>query len=262
MKSNPKVLVASATYKGMGYCDDEFLKSVKNFKGDYDILIVEKSEDSDYFNELRKIEGVEVLKYDSDEKDKLIRVIESRNMIIEHALKNNYDYILMLDSDVIAPENIIEELLDCEKEIVSGWYVNYAVVDGVKKIIPAVWLEVSEKEFEEMKRQVNFPDFVKSHEDLRRRIEDEEIKSRKVIKVLIPAGGYMMLSRKVFEKIKYNLIDTSNWGDIKTSDEIGFVLKAMQAGFESWCNTRVKCEHLIEGKFEKRGKFYNHPIYE
>ena len=124
---NPKILVASPTYKGMKYCIDKFIKQIKNLTSpDYDILIVDNSEDDAFFNELKKYQ-IKVIK-DNCQKEKIHKLINSRNIIIDYALKNNYDYIFMMDCDVIPPENIIEELLKCNKDIVSGLYFNYFMV--------------------------------------------------------------------------------------------------------------------------------------
>ncbi len=51
----------------------------------------------------------------------------------------------MLDSDVIPPKNIIQELLDCNKDLVSGLYYNYFISDGETKYLPVAWTEFNRK---------------------------------------------------------------------------------------------------------------------
>ena len=36
-----------------------------------------------------------------------------------------------------------------------------------------------------------------------------------------------------------------------TGDDIYFVDKARELGYEPYCNTKVKCKHLVLGKYEK-----------
>ena len=72
----------------------------------------------------------------------------------------------MMDSDVITPSNIIKELLKSNKDIISGIYYNYFIIDGVQKYRPVVWCHITPKEFEEMRKKVRFPPIVKSHKDI------------------------------------------------------------------------------------------------
>ena len=63
------------------------------------------------------------------------------------------------------------------------------------------------------------------------------------------------------QKIKYGLFNIKDiYGKdtpLKTSDDIFFIQKAKEAGFQPYCYTKVKCEHLINGKFN--GEM--HPAY-
>jgi GT2 family glycosyltransferase len=257
----PKVLVASPTYEGMKYCHEKFFKRIKSLDyPKYDILIVDNSESEEYFNQLMK-EGVLLIRDNTKEKDKMIRLINSRNKIIDFAVNNNYDYILMLDSDVMPPKNIIQELLNCKKDIVSGIYYNYFIVSGKTQWLPVAWKEITEKEFEVMTKQVNFPSFIKSHLDIKRHLTEEEVNTNNLLEVLVPSAGCMLISKKVFSKIKYGLIDTKNLG-LKTTDDIFFILEARKKGFASYCCTKIKCEHIVLDKFKVEEGFYKHPIYD
>ncbi len=266
IKQNPKILIASPTYKGMKYCQDEFFKAIKNLTyNSYDILIIENSEDNEFFNELKQQKGIILIKDNTAEKNKMLRLISSRNKIINYALENNYDYILMMDSDVIPPKNIIEKLLKCNKDIISGWYLNYFMVSGKSKLLPVVWMPITKKEFEDMKKKVNFPPSVESHLDLKRHLTNEEAESRRLLKVLFPSAGCMLISKKVIENktIRYSLLDTQRFGDIHTTDDIYFITKAREQGFDSYCCTKLKCDHLLAGKFRRDAEgAYIHPIYD
>ena len=166
----------------------------------------------------------------------------------------------MLDSDVLIPKNIIEELLLCEKDIVSGLYFNYFMDNGETKILPVAWMAITEREFEILKKKHTFPEFIKSHEDIRRNLTKQEIDSNQLIQVLIPSMGCVLLSRKVFSMVRYKIIDTTKFDNLPTTDDISFVLEAKKAGFESYCYTKVKCTHMLENKFEKDSQGnYMHP---
>tara|TARA_Y100000310_G_scaffold343385_1_gene450766 strand:+ start:3053 stop:3853 length:801 start_codon:yes stop_codon:yes gene_type:complete len=264
---NQKILVASPTYKGMQYCQEQFLERITNLDYDnYDVLIVDNSKDDSNFNILKqnkKIKVINVIRDSSDEKNKMLKLINSRNLILNYAIKNNYDYILMMDSDVIPLKNILQELLKSNKDIVSGLYYNYFISDGKTKYLPVAWTELTNEEFNEIKQKIKLPDFVKSKEDLRARLTEQEAQSNKLIQVAIPSAGCMLISRNVFSKIKYEMINTNEMNNIKTTDDVGFILQAKKQGFKIYCNTKIKCEHLIKGKFRKNEQGINyHPIYE
>jgi len=246
------VLVASPVFEGMKYCFEEFLESVKNLDfPDYDVLIVDNSRTNYFFNELRG-KGVNVIKDEtSDEKNKL-RLISSRNKIIDYAIEKGYDYILMMDSDVIAPKTILKDLLTSGKEIISGLYYNDFKIDGLIQKSPVCWCHVTPKEFEEIKSGVGLPPFVKSCNNLRRHLTKEEADSNKIVRVKIPSAGCMLIKRNVFEQIRYGLLDVP--GNLSTGDDIYFCTKAEEKGFEIYCDTSIKCEHLVKGKFKRDEK--------
>ena len=256
-----KVLVASPTYDGMRYCKEKFLARMKELTyPNHDILIVDNSENNDFFDELNKESGMILMKDYCKEKKGILRIISSRNMIIDYALKNNYDYILMMDFDVIPPKNVIEALLVCGKDIVSGLYSTYFMTDGKLKVLPVAFMPLTVEEFEEVRQKSKLPESVKSHLDLRRHMLPEEMESGKLLEVLYPSAGCMLISRKVFEneKVRYGLLDV----DAITSDDIYFITKAREAGFQSFCFTRVKCSHLVSGKYKKNSEGnLEHPAY-
>jgi len=256
MENLPKVLVACPTYNGMQYCLEKFIKAIKEIKyGNYDILIVDNSEGEDYFNKLKEMAGICCLRDNTSEKNPRKKIVDSRNKIISYAISNNYDYILMMDQDVIPPREIITELLKDNLPLVSGLYFNYFMSSGKLKILPVAWACITPEEFEEIKRKVKLPPLVKSNTDLRRHLTPEEVASNKTLEVLIPSAGCLLIKKEVFERVKYNLLNLQELGftdnTVKTTDDIGFVLNAEKMGFKSYCNTRIRCEHLVTEKYQK-----------
>lgn len=56
LENMPKVLVASPTFDKMSYCEEEFFNAIKSLSyPNYDILIVDNSDEDEYFNHLQKI---------------------------------------------------------------------------------------------------------------------------------------------------------------------------------------------------------------
>lgn len=253
-----KVLVGAPVYDGMEYCLNQFIESIKNFSyKNYEILLVDNSDGDELFNKL-KSQGINIIKDKNPEEIKVRRVVSSRNIILSYALENNFDYVLMMDSDVIAPNNIIEELLSCNKDIVSGLYSAYFTVNGKTKLLPGAWALLTEDEFKEVKENYNLPEHIKSRFDMPRHITKEEADSNSLMEVFMPSAGCMLISRKVFEKVKYDSIEED--GKIKKADDLVFIDEARKAGFEAFCYTKIKCEHLLKGKYslDKEGNLV-HP---
>ena len=47
---------------------------------------------------------------------------KARNQIAKNAMAGNYDYVLMVDSDIQLPQDTLINLLECESDIALGWY--------------------------------------------------------------------------------------------------------------------------------------------
>ena len=46
----------------------------------------------------------------------------ARNEIAKLATRHDFDYVLMVDSDVSVPKDALLKLLECETDIALGWY--------------------------------------------------------------------------------------------------------------------------------------------
>jgi len=242
-----KILVAAPTFEGMKYCHDRFFNRILNLSyKNYDILIVDNSKTEEYFQELKKIPNITAIHDKTTEEKSIFRLISSRNLILEYGIKNNYSHILMLDSDVIPPIDVIEELLQSDKDIVSGIYSSFFNIAGKTKLMPVAWKYLTEEEFIEMKRNYDVNPGLKRF-DLRRYLTEEEINSDKLHEVAMPSAGCMLIKRQVFEKVRYGKENPKSF----TGDDIHFIEKAKEFGFLPYCNTKVKCEHLIVEKYKK-----------
>ena len=187
-----KILVASPIYDKMEYCFSYFLESINSISYPHDILLVENSKDDKFYEKIK--DQVNVIK-DNSEGTNLQKVVHSRNLILDYALKNNYDYVLMLDSDVLVPKDIIEKLLNHKKDIVSGLYYNYFN----EKLLPVAWTLFTEQEFQELKNKYHIS---QPRLEIRRHLTQEEASSNKLIEVLYPSAGCMLISRKVFDEAR------------------------------------------------------------
>ena len=255
----PRVLVASPVFDGMEYCIGDFLNRIRSLSyKNYDIFLVDNSETKDFAKKLKNSYGINTLHLLLKNMTNMKKIVRCRNRIFTYAVENSYDYVLMMDSDVIPPTDIIERLLAYKKDIVSGLYYGVFNVDRKQKIQPVAWKCLNEEEWEEVKGQL-MSNAVKRREDIRRNLTEEEIESGELQEVIIPSAGCMLVGRDVFSRFKYGILDVP--GKFNTGDDIYFCRKAREAGIKLYCDPSVKCEHLIEGKFRKENGEWVHPLH-
>jgi len=164
--------------------------------------------------------------------------------------KLDYDYQLWIDSDIVFDTNKFWQLCDMaipadavsedgtvddtkKKKIVSGWY---CTEDG-KTTSVAHWLD--EDDFRKNGGVMN-------HETI------ESISKRKKPFTVDYAGfGWLMIEKGVFEdeKIKYpwfapkmQVFESGSVQDM-CGEDVSFCLDAMDAGFEIWCDPRIRVGH-------------------
>ena len=222
----PKVLLGGPVSDHHDYCYEEFLKAVKSLTyPNLDILFVDNSKNEDFYNKIKKDLPTTRIEYNENVK---VRLVESRNLAREKVLKEGYDYLFCLDQDVIPPNNIIEMLIELNKEITSGVYYNeFTKYNPTTKTIekrklPIAWV---------LNREGNA--LVPIREDI--------MNSGKVIKVRTIGTGCILIHRNVLEKIKFRYQN-----DKDGMDDVFFCTDAVNLGYEIFVDTKIKCEHLYE----------------
>ncbi|MEK6936679.1 MAG: glycosyltransferase family A protein [Nanoarchaeota archaeon] len=265
---NAKILVGCPIYDKSEYCFDEFLKAVRAFDYDnFDILIIDNSRDKDFYNrKLKDLKDVTAIYLNLKEEKNLKRLALTRNEIINYFLGKDYEYLLMMDSDVIAPPYIIKELLLQDKDIISGLYFNYFVKNGKNILLPVAWRTIEEREFEMLKKANKVPYGCSSKEDIRVHLDSAEYSSNRVFEVIMPSAGCMLVKRTVLEKgIRYGVLNKDEIRNAKksTSDDVYFMREVFKNVFKAYCHTGIKCKHLLLGKYRKdeEKNEMSHPLY-
>jgi len=106
----PKVLIGFPTSDKKDYCVDDFIQQIKSFTYPlYDIFVVDNSKDSKHVKKFWK-EGIKAIHepLKGDFREELAR---HQNIIKDYFLAGDYDYLMMIESDVFTGECIIEKLV-------------------------------------------------------------------------------------------------------------------------------------------------------
>ena len=125
------VLIGSAIHDSKKYCIDDFVKCLDsietNGEFEFDVFLSDNSLDSDFLYETlekfnkTKIENVGVFK-DAWCMNYLARVCTSHNALRREAIIGGYDYLFILDCDIIIPKDLISKFIKYDKDIVTGIY--------------------------------------------------------------------------------------------------------------------------------------------
>lgn len=150
-------------------------------------------------------------------------ISENRNYLVAQALKNNCTHLMMIDDDMVFPENTLTQLLFDNKDIV-GVVANSRALP----LMPVV-------EF--------FDDEELSVADklLGKRNIPEQLFTCKAV-----GGGVLIINTKVFEKMSrpYFGMEIMDTGMTKTGEDSYFCYNASKVGFEIWCDPTLKINHI------------------
>jgi GT2 family glycosyltransferase len=189
---------------------------------------VDNSKTEDYLNKIKsltkKIKNFRVIKDPEWYEGAKDRIIHSRNIIREIALKENYDYFLSLEQDVIPPKDVVEILLKHKKDIVSGVVFCDLLINGELTYKPMLWLEAGKDE---------------KGKELMRYLEPYEVEDEKLIELRATSLSCLLLSKQVLEKIKFRY--TTGFDDVELCND------AKDLKFKIYVDTSIKCKHLIKG---------------
>lgn len=220
----PKILVGCPTSDYKEECLNEYANAVKNLSYDnYDILLVDNSKD-DKYSERIKTSGLNVIKAPYFESARE-RIVHSRNILREYAIKNNYDYLLSLEQDVIPPKDVIEKLLRHNKKIVTGvYYVHNKMPDGKLHLVPLV-------------------NILEGNGKTMRTLNYAEINMPRLLKIFSCGLGCLLIHKDILKEIKFRYVK-----DIDTHDDRWFCIDLHEKGIELYCDNMVICKHLVKGR--------------
>lgn len=166
-------------------------------------------------------------KYDFDIvlAEKGYTVAENRNYIVVQAMRNESDYILMVDDDMSFPWWGLNSMIEMEKPIVG--------VASNSRVLP---LQTTVGLFDEnggYKEPCKYPSWELE-------MPDEPFKCYSV------GTGVILIDMKVFEKLKKPYFDfkANEDGKVIQGEDGYFCEKVKEAGFEIWCNPIISVKHI------------------
>ena len=150
---------------------------------------------------------------------------KARNTIADKALEGGYDYVLMIDSDVIVPPDTIELCMTDPVDICFGFCPRKNAKDkrsAVFKYGPAYGACYTYDELNQM--------------DPGR------------VEIRGAGAACAMIRTDVFEHLKYPYFKYVSYAN-KTflSEDLYFCSRAREKGYQLWADTRIRCGHMTRG---------------
>ena len=167
-------------------------------------------------------------------------VATARNRIAEKALELGVDYVLMVDNDVVLPENALKLLLEDPVDVCLGYYAhrgNDNLYHGNTCICRLVGPDGKE--------YYHYPTESQYTGD-----EMREMAAAGKSKVEIHGGGMgcALIRTDVFRKATYPWYDWVNYGDANRgmlSEDLYFCSLCRASGIKVHADVRVGCGHLL-----------------
>jgi hypothetical protein len=152
----------------------------------------------------------------------------ARNQIVEIAQKQGCKYLMFLDTDMTFPPDTILKLMKHQKDVVSGLYFERY----------APHRPVIRQDFDDGKEKgYALADYTKSD----------------FMEVAATGGGCLLINMEVFDRLEkpyfdYRLEKAEKDHGVKEtffSEDLVFCEKVRAAGYKIWCDTTIRCGHLI-----------------
>ena len=219
---NPRVLVGCPTSFHKGYALPSYTQAVKSLNyPNYDILLVDNSKDDNYIKKIKE-HGLNAIKGPYFE-SALKRIITSRNILKEYALNNNYKYLFSLEQDVLPNKDALSKLISHEKQVVSGIYFVHNIFNGKRVLVPQAFKILEEK-------KDDLPSMIP--------INEQEFLSNKLIKIVSCGLGCLLIHANVLKEIEFRY-------ENDVFDDRFFCIDLYKKNIPIYCDTNVKCKHLI-----------------
>lgn len=164
----------------------------------------------------------------------------ARNRIAALSVDGGYDYVLMVDNDVVLPKDALTNLMDEPVDVCLGWYAHRGA-DNLYSGRVSICKYLNE---------LGFPHFTYPLEAEYTAEEMRELQAKGGKKIRIHGGGMgcALIKVELFRQLEYPWYDWVNYEDRSIgmlSEDLFFCEKCKQAGIPVYTDARVGCGHMM-----------------
>ncbi len=260
---NSKVLVGVPTYPGHDFCREEFVSRLREISAPENTLVIWNGINPKGFD------GFDVVDYTPPESYRNIDMLcAKQNMMRERALKEGYDYLLVLESDIIPPKDVIPRLLKYRKDLLAAMYFIRGKQEIVFDIRHFEYIQAKAKEagidnlaMAHYVREAAIPAFWGLHRSSIAGLECPKLHYRLwtledwinginngqgLIPIMAAGMGCTLISRKLLERVPF--INDKEFSKIigkemKQLTDFIFFERARAAGFDAFVDPMLICQH-------------------
>lgn len=219
----PKVLVFTVTYEGKDYALEQFLEHANKLTyPNMRHIFIDNSKKDKYFRKLLSL-GLDAYRVDRGNNSREA-IARAQNLARQIAIDEGYDYLFSLESDIMAPPDIIQDLMKSGTDVITGLYFIGDKTKGVR--VPCITLP---KYIEEgayfgtrLLTQEELPNYVRNG----------------VQRVQAGGMGCCLIYRSVFEKIRF-IYEIG----LKGHSDIYFFNDCFGKNVPVFVDTDIVCDH-------------------
>lgn len=164
----------------------------------------------------------------------------ARNRIAQKTLDGGYDYVLMVDNDVVLPADVLKSLTDDIRDVCLGYYA-HRDTDNIYRGRVSVCKLYQPNGI----RYFNYPlESEYSAEEL------QDLREGGTYKIQIHGGGMgcAFIKADIFRRLKYPWYDWVNYKDDNRgmlSEDLYFCELCRQDGIPVFTDSRAECGHML-----------------
>ena len=226
-----KILIAVVTYGKHRYCLDNLLKCLRGQTVSADLLFVVNNGESAYATLLRSM-NVNAIEDPKPAKTRIDKILNGRKYIREYVLKNEYDHVLFVDSDVMIPKQTIEILLSLKTDVACGAFLSVFEIGGKQVIAPMLFKDLGDGNCQ--------------------LYTYEGTVVPQILEIGAASLGCTLISRKTLQAVDFRTFGNNTTG----GEDIAFFVDARAKGFKCIAHTGVKCLHTPYPLTDSRAKMF------
>lgn len=218
---NPKVFIATPHADRKNYCLEQYIDVIGSLSYPNKTVMIADNSDTNKNTKMLVKRGFNAVHVKPKSKSNIQYICESHNRLRNAFLRSDADVFFHLESDIIPPSNIIEQLLASRKKVIGAPY--FIGVGGDSHLI----VQDMEEKFLTMRETKRMDDG-----------SDILLMDGKLKKVHTVGLGCVMIAREVVEKVPFRYQEGYD-----AHPDSFFAHDLHMLEIPIWCDTSILCEH-------------------
>jgi len=230
-KQKEKVVITVITSESNSHCQSQWIGHVLFMSGYFDVVIFENSDTIENYNTLKFIAhnypNIIIKRGKFGIKKTMDKIVANRNMALSYIRKHKeYDYAIMLDSDIFPPSDIVPTFLKRGLDIQCS--LCFVMPDGVTKKIASNFFPEDVA--------VNAPRWIQTRKP-------------RMVKIAQNGLGCVMFKTSMLKKhkdIKFINKKITKQGKTWHNEDLYFTGRFREKGYDLWLDLQMESKHIMK----------------